>query len=117
GLLEGLARLDDAAGQGDLTRVPWGIAAHREHDVRVFFAVLRLAPFGASWEDEQQAGRMADARDVDAFWPCAARHRRHSRMPGRPGKLEVQGRREAGDRLCERHGTIDMNAQDACGAG
>ena len=60
---------------------------------------------------------MADARDVEAGRPLAARHRRHARLRRRARQLARERRLEARDGVGERHGAIDMNAQVPCGDG
>lgn len=60
---------------------------------------------------------MADARDVESRGPLAARHRRHPCLRGRARQLARERCLEARDGVGERHGTMDMNEQEPCGAG
>src|SRR4051812_19679320 len=68
-------------------------------------------------EDQQESRGMTDARDVEALWPLAAWHRRHVRLSGGARELALQRGFEPRDGVCKRHGTMDMNGQELCGAG
>ena len=60
---------------------------------------------------------MADARDVESGRPLAPRRRRHPLLRGRARQPARERGLEARDGVGERHGTMDMNEQEPCGAG
>jgi hypothetical protein len=84
-LLEGFARFDDAARQGHLSAVaPEPVRAYRQDDVRAII----------DGKEQQQPGRVAEVRRVEARRPLATRAGRQNLLGRGAGKGAGQGRLE-----------------------
>ena len=89
-LVEGLARIDDAARQGHLAAMASECSGpHGQHDMCAL----------GNGKHEQQAGRIPNARRMKSLRPLAPRLRRQEVVSGAPG----QGRRQRALEAVDEH--------------